>query len=83
MFNCASPHPITNRQLMESLRKAFNKKIGLPASRWMLEAGAIFIGTETELILKSRWVIPERLERAGFQFKFEWIDRALQQIIRN
>lgn len=49
----------------------------------MLETGAFFIITETELILKSRWVIPERLEREGFKFKFDKIEKALQQILEN
>jgi hypothetical protein len=58
---------------MAALRKAWGTRIGLPASEWMLEIGAIFLRTETELILKSRRVIPGRLLDAGFQFKFlEW-----------
>lgn len=81
VFNCSSPNPITNRELMENLRKALNIKVGLASTQWMLEAGAFFIGTETELILKSRWVIPERLEREGFKFKFAKIEKALQQIL--
>jgi uncharacterized protein len=58
-----------------------NKTIGLPSPKWMLELGAVMIKTETELILKSRWVIPERLEREGFQFKYREIDEALRQIV--
>ncbi|MEH7223446.1 TIGR01777 family oxidoreductase [Bacillus sp. JJ1566] len=83
VFNCSTPNPITNHELMKSLRKAYNRNIGLPAPVWLLELGAIFIRTETELILKSRWVIPERLEKEGFLFSYPTIDEALAQITKN
>ncbi|MCH1625702.1 TIGR01777 family oxidoreductase [Fredinandcohnia quinoae] len=83
VFNCSSPYPITNRELMNQLRTSLNRKLGLPSPKWMLEMGAVFIGTETELILKSRWVIPEKLEKAGYSFTYQKIDDALQQIVRN
>lgn len=82
VFNASSPHPVTNRQLMESLRRQMGVRIGLPAPRWMLELGARFIRTETELVLKSRWVIPERLEREGFTFKYDTLDLALAEILK-
>ncbi|MEK3886226.1 TIGR01777 family oxidoreductase [Bacillus sp. FSL K6-3431] len=81
VVNCSAPNPITNRELMETLRKTLNRNFGLPASKWMLEVGSFFIKTETELILKSRWVIPERLINEGYTFKFDRIDKALQQIL--
>ncbi|AJS59390.1 TIGR01777 family oxidoreductase [Paenibacillus sp. IHBB 10380] len=81
VFNCSSPYPVTNRELMNHLRQAMNIKVGLPSPKWMLEMGAMFIKTETELILKSRWVIPERLEREGYKFKFDKIDAALEHIL--
>lgn len=80
VFNCSTPNPITNRELMNALRRAFNRRLGLPAPAWLLELGAIFIRTETELILKSRWVIPERLVKEGFTFGYPTIDQALAQI---
>ncbi|PWW40870.1 MULTISPECIES: TIGR01777 family oxidoreductase [Paenibacillus] len=82
VFNASSPHPVTNRQLMESLRRQMGVRIGLPSTRWMLELGARFIRTETELVLKSRWVIPERLEREGFTFKYDTLDLALAEILK-
>jgi uncharacterized protein (TIGR01777 family) len=82
VFNCSAPHPVANRELMNHFRKAMNRKVGLPSPRWMLEIGALLIRTETELILKSRWVIPERLEREGYKFKFSKIDRALEHILK-
>jgi uncharacterized protein (TIGR01777 family) len=81
VINCASPNPITNRELMKSFRHAMNVKVGLPSPKWLLEIGAFFIKTESELILKSRWVVPERLEKAGFKFKYSKIDQTLQQIL--
>ncbi|MGM0753749.1 MAG: TIGR01777 family oxidoreductase [Bacillota bacterium] len=81
VFNCSSPNPVTNREFMSHLRTAMNKKIGLPTPKWMLEAGALFIKTETELVLKSRWVIPKRLEKAGFVFQYVTLEKALRHIL--
>lgn len=81
VINCSTPNPVTNETLMKELRVAFNRKFGLPAAKWMLELGAILIRTETELILKSRWVIPEKLLQYGFSFQYDTIDKALNQII--
>nr|WP_285856147.1 TIGR01777 family oxidoreductase [Paenibacillus illinoisensis] len=82
VFNASSPHPVTNRQLMESLRRHMGVRIGLPSPHWMLEVGARFIRTETELVLKSRWVIPERIEQEGFTFKHDTLDTALDEILK-
>ena len=68
--NLASPNPVTNRDFMAGLRRAWGAKIGLPAAQWMLDIGAIFLRTETELILKSRRVFPGRLLREGFSFTY-------------
>ncbi|WP_422657473.1 TIGR01777 family oxidoreductase [Paenibacillus sp. EC2-1] len=81
VFNCSSPHPVTNREFMAELRRTMNIKFGLPSPKWLLELGAVVIKTETELILKSRWVIPDRLERAGYPFKYMKIDQALSHIL--
>ncbi|MFX3647758.1 MAG: TIGR01777 family oxidoreductase [Paenibacillus sp.] len=81
VFNASSPHPVTNRELMASLREQMGVRIGLPSPRWMLELGARFIQTETELVLKSRWVIPERLEMEGFTFTYGTLDEALAEIL--
>ncbi|MCG1020377.1 TIGR01777 family oxidoreductase [Sutcliffiella horikoshii] len=81
VFNCSAPNPISNKQFMAEMREKMNRKIGLPSPRWMLEVGAVVIRTETELILKSRWVIPERLEQEGYQFKYAKIEEALTEIL--
>lgn len=82
IFNASAPNPVTNKELMAHMRQAMGRRAGLPAQKWMLELGAVFIGTETELILKSRWVLPERLEKEGFRFQFDQLDRALWQIVQ-
>jgi uncharacterized protein len=71
--NVAAPSPLPNREFMRALRRAWGARVGLPASRPILELGALLLRTETELILKSRRVVPGRLLRAGFEFQFpEW-----------
>ena len=75
--NVAAPHPVTNAEFMRGLRRAWGAWFGLPAARWMLEIGAFFLRTETELILKSRRVIPGRLAEAGFVFEHpDWPEAA-------
>jgi NAD dependent epimerase/dehydratase family enzyme len=72
-INVCSPCPLPNQEFMRDLREAWGTRIGLPATRWMLEIGAVFLRTETELILKSRRVVPQRLLDESFQFNFpEW-----------
>jgi uncharacterized protein len=76
-INLAAPYPVTNAEFMRILRDAWGIRFGLPASSWMLEIGAIFIRTETELILKSRRVVPRRLQESGFSFHFPaWAEAA-------
>lgn len=82
VINCAAPHPITNKTFMETFRQIMHRKIGLPSPKWLLEIGAALIGTETELLLKSRWVLPERLENNGYTFKYPTISAALQDILQ-
>ncbi|MGB6385259.1 MAG: TIGR01777 family oxidoreductase [Terriglobales bacterium] len=77
VVNLASPNPVSNREFMADLRRAWGTNIGLPSAKWMLEIGAVFLRTETELILKSRRVIPGRLLRKGFSFVYpDWPDAA-------
>lgn len=81
VFNASAPHPVTNRELMARLRRAMGVPVGLPAPRWLLELGARLIRTETELVLKSRWVLPESLKRAGFSFRYDTLEKALNEIV--
>ncbi|HLG02666.1 MAG TPA: TIGR01777 family oxidoreductase [Bacteroidia bacterium] len=83
VFNCAAPNPIDNNTLMRTFRQKLNVKIGLPSPAWFLAIGAVIIRTETELILKSRWVVPEKLLESGYIFKYSTIEEALQNILEN
>jgi uncharacterized protein (TIGR01777 family) len=76
-INLASPNPVPNADFMRTLCAAWGIGFGLPATRWMLEIGAFFLRTETELVLKSRRVVPARLLQSGFVFQFPtWADAA-------
>ncbi|WP_348787880.1 DUF1731 domain-containing protein [Leifsonia sp. NPDC080035] len=79
--NLAAPNPSDNRTMMATLRRVLGVPVGLPAFRWMLEAGSAVIRTETELVLKSRWVLPERLLDAGYVFAFPELEPALRDIV--
>lgn len=81
VVNLAAPTTSDNRAFMRTLRRLLGMPLGLPAYRWMLELGAILIRTETELVLKSRWVVPDRLERAGYRFQYPELEPALRQIL--
>lgn len=70
VVNIAAPHPLPNADFMRVLREASGTSFGLAANRGMLELGALFMRTETELILKSRRVVPARLLEDGFAFKY-------------
>lgn len=70
VVNVSSPHPLPNSEFMKAIRAAWGIRLGLPATKWMLEFGAIFLKTETELILKSRRVIPGLLVQKGFTFRY-------------
>lgn len=80
-INVCSPNPLPNRDFMAALRRALRQPIGLPATKWMLEIGAFFLRTETELILKSRRVVPRRLVEAGFTFQHPYWPEAVQHLV--
>src|SRR5260370_27404119 len=82
--NLAAPNPLTNEEFMRALRSAWGMPFGLPATEWMLEIGALVLRTETELMLKSRRVIPIRLLQSGFDFQFpNWPDAARDLCVRS
>ena len=81
--NASAPGVSDSRTLMAMLRKIVHAPVGIPAPRWMLEIGSALIGTETELVLKSRWVAPERLEAAGYEFAFPSLEAALRDVIES
>jgi uncharacterized protein (TIGR01777 family) len=80
--NVAAPNPLPNSEFMRLLRKAWGAPFGLPASEWMLELGAFALRSETELILKSRKVVPARLMQSGFDFEFPTWREAAKDLCR-
>jgi uncharacterized protein len=78
--NLASPHPLPNAEFMRVLRDAAGVRVGLPAAKWMLAVGAVFMKTETELILKSRRVVPGRLLALGFPFRYPHWGEAAREL---
>ncbi|MBC7913318.1 MAG: TIGR01777 family protein [Pyrinomonadaceae bacterium] len=81
VVNCTAPEPVKNAQLMGIIRNAYGVPFGLPAPVWLLEIGAKVIGTETELILKSRWVLPKRLLDSGYPFLFSKAEHAVKDLL--
>ena len=83
VVNLASPNPLPNRDFMKALRDAWGTRIGLPAAKWMLEIGTFLLRSESELVLKSRRVVPGRLLSCGFEFRFpEWPAAARDLVAR-
>jgi uncharacterized protein len=81
--NVAAPGPLPQREMMQVLRETWGTRVGLPATRWMLELGAWALRTDTELLLKSRRVVPGRLLDAGFAFAFpDWAPAARDLVSR-
>ena len=76
-INLAAPNPLPNSEFMQTLRESWGTRLGLPATEWMLELGAFALRSETELILKSRRVVPTRMLASGFSFEFpDWASAA-------
>jgi NAD dependent epimerase/dehydratase family enzyme len=81
VINVASPKPSDDATVMRTIRHIVGAPIGLPMPRALLEVGSALIRTETELVLKSRWVLPERLLAAGYTFAFPELEPAIRNIV--
>jgi uncharacterized protein len=81
IVNIAAPNPLTNRAFLSELRSAWGIGLGLPAHEWMLEVGAFLLRTETELLLKSRRVVPGVLKRHEFEFMFSSWSEAARDLV--
>lgn len=80
--NVASPDVVDNRDLMRLVRRAYGARLGIPTPAWLLRLGAVLVRTDTELVLKSRWVQPQKLLDAGFIFRQPELGRALLTIAK-
>ena len=81
-INIVSPNPIRNVDFMSKLRKAVGMPIGISQPEWLLELGSKIINTETELVLKSRNVIPKRLQENGFTFNYDSVDKTFENLLQ-
>jgi len=81
--NFTAPKPLPNAEMMRLFRELCGVPFGLPATEWMLELGAVFLRTETGLIIKSHRVLPGRLLASGFTFRFPHFREALEGLIRH
>jgi len=82
VFNIVAPQPSTNKELMRLMRRALKIPFGISSPKFLLEMGAFLIRTETELLLKSRNVIPRKLTNVGFKFSHPNLEQALQNLIK-
>jgi uncharacterized protein len=81
VVNLAAPNPVNNAEFMATIRRVCHAPFGLPAPRWLLEIGAFFLRTETELIIKSRRVVPGKLLANGFAFQQPHLFPAIEQLV--
>ncbi len=79
-FNASSPNPVPNKDFLRLLRKQLGVWFGLPQPVWLVKFGAWLIGTEAELVLKSRRVVPKALQDLGFTFRYPIVDSAFAEI---
>lgn len=81
VYNVTAPSPLRNSAFMRVIRKSYGALFGLPSPKWLLEFGATLIGTETELVLKSRWVVPERILQEGYNYRFATVESAVNNLL--
>ncbi len=79
-YNITAPEAVHNKQFMALMRQTAGIPVGLPTPQWLLDIGALIIGTEPELVLKSRWVYPQMLLDGGFRFQFPDLAPAIREI---
>jgi hypothetical protein len=80
-FNASAPNPLPNKDFLKILRKQLRVVFGLPQPVWLVKFGAWLIGTEAELVLKSRRVIPHKFQEMGFTFRYPIVDSAIKEIL--
>jgi NAD dependent epimerase/dehydratase family enzyme len=82
-YIASSPNPVSQREFMKTLRRVVGMPIGLPAFSWMVRIGApLLMRSDPELALYGRYVVSERLQREGFEFKFSHLENALRDLLR-
>lgn len=81
IYNATAPGAVSNEVFMSTLRTVLKMSLGLPAPAWLLKVGAALIGTEPELLLKSRWVVPAALLQQGFRFRYPKLEDAFHSLL--
>lgn len=79
-YIASSPNPVSNRTFMKELRRTVKMPIGLPAPKWMVRLGAPMLGSDPELAIYGRYVVPRRLLDAGFEFEYKEVGEALRHV---
>lgn len=82
IFNLSAPMPLSNKNMMSCLRQQLGIRFGLSSTLWMLKVGTWLKQTESELVLKSRWVVPTRLKSLGFDFEFNEFEKAVDNLLK-
>ncbi|MDX2360559.1 MAG: TIGR01777 family oxidoreductase [Crocinitomicaceae bacterium] len=82
-INCTAPICPTNREFLKALRQSLGINFGIPQPKLLLSLGGMLIGTESELVLKSRWVAPQKMIESGFVFKYKTHEKALRELAKN
>ena len=80
VLHCSSPYPVKNKEFMKTIRHARNVSIGLPNPGFLIKIGAVFIGTEAELVLKGRRVVSKVLADKGFNFSYPYLSTAMNHL---
>lgn len=80
--NLATPEASDDRGLMRAVRRAVGARFGLPTYRWMLELGGLVLRTEAELVIKGRWVVPDKLVAAGYEYRYPELEGAVRASLR-
>jgi uncharacterized protein (TIGR01777 family) len=81
IVHAASPFPVTNKEFMKTIRQSVNIPFGLPNPAIFIKIGAVFIGTEAELVLSGRRVVSSVLEKNGFKFKYPYLHDAVTRLL--
>jgi uncharacterized protein len=79
-INITSPQPIENKEFMKLIRNTMNIPFGINSPRFLLELASVFLQTETELLLKSRNVYPQRLLDLDFEFEHKTAEEAVKDL---
>ncbi|CAN5621929.1 hypothetical protein BH20ACI4_BH20ACI4_21580 [soil metagenome] len=79
--NATAPNPVTNKEFTATLGKVINRPTIIPVPAFGIRL--LFGEMGETLLLKGARVLPEKLQNAGFEFKFADLETALKHILEN